>query len=93
LINKKNWKDRMLLMAAAFLAALYGETNLLRGRPFYKTWYGQPMSSYFAFSVAAILVLAALFMPDRKFDPKSLRRPSRFPAISRLLKRWRKPVD
>lgn len=93
MINRENWRNRSLLFVGAAVCGFIGLNEWARGRSQYTTWYGQPSSVHLLIAVATILILAAIFFPDRKFDRKSLRRRPRFPKLYALAKRLRRPID
>jgi hypothetical protein len=93
MINRENWRNRSLLFVGAAVSGFIGLNQWTRGRSQYTTWYGQPSSVHLLFAVAAILILAAIFFPDRKFDPKSLHRRPHFPRLSAFVKRLRRPIE
>jgi hypothetical protein len=93
MINRKNWRNRSPLFVGAVVCGFIGLNEWARGRTQYTTWYGQPSSVHLLTAVAVILILAAIFFPDGKFDPKSLRTRPRFPKLSAFVKRLRRPID
>lgn len=93
MINRENWRNRSLLFVGALVCGYTAVNVRARGGIQYTTWYGQPSSVHLLVAAALILILAAIFFPDAKFDPKSLRKRPRFPRLDALLRRLRRPIE